>query len=174
MAIQSEEKKLLVLKSSRFRPAARQGGTWILFLLPALAVYIIFMAAPLFDSLRLSLYTGKGYTPTTFVGLNNYIELFTNPLWVGRFSGAVLHSCIFFAIHMLVQNTLGLFFAALLSAKFRGRDFFRTVIFMPATLSVLVTGFLWTLILNPNWGAVNIILTNVGLKAWALPWLGDE
>jgi raffinose/stachyose/melibiose transport system permease protein len=75
---------------------------------------------------------------------------------------------------MLVQNSLGLFFANLLSSDFRGRDFFRTIIFAPATLSVLVTGFLWTLILNPQWGAVNMVLQNLGLKAWARPWLGDE
>jgi len=174
MATQHEAKNLLALKNPPRARSTQTNVTWILFLLPALATYIIFMAAPLLDSLRLSLYTGSGYTPTTFVGLKNYIDLFTNPLWVERFTGAVLHTCIFFAIHMSVQNTLGLFFAALLSVKFRGRDFFRTVIFMPATLSVLVTGFLWTLILNPNWGAVNIILENIGLKAWAKPWLGDE
>jgi raffinose/stachyose/melibiose transport system permease protein len=47
---------------------ARQTSVWILFLLPAVLVYIVFMAGPLFDSLRLSLYTGQGYTPTQFVG----------------------------------------------------------------------------------------------------------
>jgi raffinose/stachyose/melibiose transport system permease protein len=151
-----------------------KNGKWFLFLLPALLVYIVFMAAPLFDSLRLSLYTGDGYTPTTFVGLQNYIDLFTNPLWRERFTGAVSHTFIFFGIHMLIQNSTGLFFAVLLSSKFKGRDLFRTIIFTPATLSVLVVGFLWTLILNPQWGAVNIILENIGLKAWALPWLGEE
>ncbi len=175
--IKTEEKKPILLKniySASFRREAWQGGKWFLFLLPALLVYIIFMAAPLFDSLRLSLYTGEGFSPTTFVGLGNYIELFTNPLWVERFSGAVLHTCIFFGIHMVVQNSLGLFFAVLLSSKFMGRDFFRTIIFTPATLSVLVVGFLWTLILNPQWGAVNIILEKIGLKSWALPWLGEQ
>jgi raffinose/stachyose/melibiose transport system permease protein len=152
----------------------KQQGIWILFILPAVLVYIVFMAGPLFDSLRLSLYTGEGYNPTKFVGLQNYVDLFTNPLWRERFSGAVWHTCLFFAIHMLVQNSLGLFFANLLSSDFKGRDFFRTIIFAPATLSVLVTGFLWTLILNPQWGAINIILNNIGLKAWAKPWLGDE
>jgi raffinose/stachyose/melibiose transport system permease protein len=152
----------------------RQQGTWILFLLPAILVYIVFMAGPLFDSLRLSLYTGEGYNPTKFVGLQNYIDLFTNPLWRERFSGALWHTCIFFGIHMLVQNSLGLFFANLLSSDFKGRDFFRTIIFAPATLSVLVTGFLWTLILNPQWGAVNLALNAIGLKSWALPWLGEE
>jgi raffinose/stachyose/melibiose transport system permease protein len=160
--------------ASIFSTKNRQQLTWILFLLPAVLIYIVFMAAPLFDSLRLSLYTGQGYTPTKFVGLQNYIDLFTNPLWRERFSGALWHTCIFFAIHLLVQNSLGLFFANLLSSDFKGRDFFRTIIFAPATLSVLVTGFLWTLILNPQWGAINLTLKAIGLKAWALPWLGDE
>jgi len=75
---------------------------------------------------------------------------------------------------MTVQNTLGLLFAALLVSNFKGRDTFRTIIFAPATFSVLVVGFLWTLILNPSWGAINIILTKVGLSSLALPWLGDE
>lgn len=152
----------------------RRTITWILFLLPALFVYITFMAGPLFDSMRLSLYQGEGYTPTTFVGFQNYIDLFTNPLWWGKFSGAVAHTSIFFAIHMTVQNSLGLLFANLLASDFRGRNFFRTLIFTPATLSVLVVGFLWTLILNPQWGAVNKTLIALDLKEWALPWLGRE
>jgi raffinose/stachyose/melibiose transport system permease protein len=152
----------------------RRKVTWALFLLPALLIYLTFMAVPLFDSLRLSLYTGQGYNPTKFVGFQNYIDLFTNPLWREKFFGAVQHTFIFFGIHMLVQNSLGLLFANLLSSDFKGRNFFRTIIFTPATLSVLVTGFLWTLILNPNWGAVNKILIGMGLREWALPWLGRE
>jgi raffinose/stachyose/melibiose transport system permease protein len=161
-------------KISFFNAEWKRTATWVLFLLPALVIYIVFMAGPLFDSLRLSLYTGEGYNPTKFVGLTNYIDLFTNPLWRGKFFGAVLHTCIFFAIHMIVQNSLGLFFANLLSSEFRGRNIFRTIIFTPATLSVLVTGFLWTLILNPNWGAVNKTLVAIGLRQYALPWLGRE
>ncbi|MCC7117285.1 MAG: sugar ABC transporter permease [Anaerolineales bacterium] len=152
----------------------RRKLTWVLFLLPALLVYLVFMAGPLFDSLRLSLYTGKGYSPTEFVGLQNYIDLFTVPLWREKFFNAIINTCIFFAIHMTIQNSLGLLFANLLASDFKGRNFFRTLIFTPTTLSVLVVGFLWTLILNPNWGAVNQILTGVGLKQFALPWLGRE
>jgi len=168
-AVPAVEKKI-----SFFTAEWKRTMTWVLFLLPALVIYIVFMAGPLFDSLRLSLYQGEGYNPTRFVGLTNYIDLFTNPLWRDRFFGAVLHTCIFFAIHMIVQNSLGLFFANLLSSEFVGRNFFRTIIFTPATLSVLVTGFLWTLILNPNWGAVNKTLVAMGLREYALPWLGRE
>ncbi len=169
-AISLKEKKSAGVLSHQTRSKI----TWILFLLPAFLIYLTFMAGPLFDSLRLSLYQGEGYNPTRFVGLGNYIDLFTNPLWREKFFGAVLHTCIFFAIHMVIQNSLGLFFANLLASEFRGRDLFRTIIFTPATLSVLVTGFLWTLILNPNWGAVNQLLTSAGLKEWALPWLGRK
>jgi raffinose/stachyose/melibiose transport system permease protein len=152
----------------------RRRLTWVLFLLPALAVYVVFMAYPLFSSMRLSLYTGPGLVPERFVGLQNYVDLFTNPLWRDRFMNALGNTFLFFAIHMLVQNTLGLLFASLLANPFRGRSVFRALIFAPATLSVLVTGFLWSLILNPQWGAVNQALEAVGLKAWARPWLGDK
>jgi len=148
--------------------------TWLTFILPALLIYVTFMAGPLFDSLRLSLYTGEGYNPTHFVGFQNYHNLFTNPLWRDKFLGAIKHTTIFFLIHMFVQNSFGLLFANLLSTEFKGKTVYRTIIFAPATLSVLVVGFLWTLILNPQWGAVNQILIALGLKQFALPWLGRE
>ena len=146
---------------------------WILFLLPALAVYIAFMAWPLLNSLRLSFYTGSGYTPDHFVGLDNYRQLFTVPYYRDRFLNALSNTFVFFFIHMLVQNTLGLLFATLLATGLRGHNTYRTIIFIPATLAVLVTGFLWRLILNPQWGAVNYALKALGLGAWARPWLGD-
>jgi raffinose/stachyose/melibiose transport system permease protein len=148
-------------------------GIWILFLIPATFVYTCFMAFPLFNSMRLSLYTGVGLVPDHFVGIKNYIELFFNPLWRDKFLNALLHTFIFFGINMAFQNTLGLLFATLLATSMKGKDIYRIIIFLPATLSILVTGFLWKLILNPTWGALNIFLKNIGLKHLALPWLGD-
>ncbi len=148
--------------------------TWVLFLIPALLIYTIFMAFPLFNSMRLSFYQGQGLTPDRYVGLENYVTLFTNPLWRDRFFNAVGNTFVFFAIHMLVQNTLGLLFATLLSnTRLFGRNVYRAIIFTPATMSVLVTGFLWTLILNPRWGMLNQVLEWIGLGALARPWLGD-
>jgi len=161
-------------------PKARETGwrvqqrrTWMLFIVPALVVYIGFMALPLANSVRLSFYTGEGLVPTRFVGLDNYSALFTNPIWRDRFFNALRNTAIFFAIHMAVQNTLGLLFALLLSGPLRGRNIYRAIIFAPATLSILVTGFLWTLILNPRWGMLNKLLTGIGLDQFALPWLGN-
>jgi raffinose/stachyose/melibiose transport system permease protein len=160
-------------KVSRFRLPCWDKWSWSLFLLPALAIYTIFMALPLFNSMRLSFYTGVGLSPDRFVGFDNYIELFTNPLWRDRFLNALQNTFIFFFIHMLVQNTMGLLFAVLLSSSIKGRNFYRMIIFAPATLSVLVTGFLWRLILNPQWGALANLLQSVGLEEWVQPWLGN-
>lgn len=151
----------------------RRRVVWFLFLVPALLIYTVFLSLPLVQSMRLSFYTGAGLRPTHFVALENYIELFTNPLWRDRFFNALGNTFIFFGIHMSVQNTLGLLFATLLATSFKGRSLFRSIIFTPATLSVLVTGFLWRLILNPRWGALNQFLESVGLESWAKPWLGD-
>ena len=168
----------LRLKPARSKPKgsaveARHRLTWIAFLIPALAIYVLFMAIPLLGSIRLSLYTGAGIVPKTFVGLGNFQTLFTHPVWSARLANALGNTFVLFLIHMGVQNTLGLLFAVLLTNKIRGRNFYRTVIFLPATLSVLVIGFLWRLILNPQWGAIPLLLTAVGLKSWVHPWLGD-
>ncbi len=159
-------------------PALRPAGSkinwkWLLYLMPALLVYTGFMALPLLNSLRLSFFTGSGFTLNEFVGFDNYIKLFTDPNTSERFWGAFFNTWFFFFVHMFVQNTLGLVFALILSNRlFRGKNIFRTVIFIPATLAIVVTGFLWKLILNPQWGFVNMFLKSIGLEALALPWLG--
>jgi raffinose/stachyose/melibiose transport system permease protein len=148
---------------------------WLWWIVPALAVYLVFMAWPLFNSLRLSFYTGTGFKLDNFIGFDNYKRLFGGGDDSVRFWNAFGNTGIFFAVHMLVQNTLGLAFALLLSRKnLRGTAFFRTVIFIPTTLAIVVTGFLWKLVLNPQWGPLNLFLTNIGLGDWALPWLGDK
>jgi raffinose/stachyose/melibiose transport system permease protein len=166
-------------KSARIKPAAskldaRNRFTWMLFLLPALTIYILFMALPLLGSIRLSLFTGEGIVPKNFVGLGNFETLLYNPIWSGRLMNALKNTFILFLIHMGVQNTLGLLFAVLLTTKIRAFTLYRTIIFLPATLSVLVIGFLWKLILNPQWGAIPFLLTKIGLASWVHPWLGDK
>ncbi|HUW42031.1 MAG TPA: sugar ABC transporter permease [Rectinemataceae bacterium] len=160
--------------TSSIKVRKESGALWLLYTLPALVVYIAFMAFPVVNSMRLSFFTGSGYSLDNFVGFNNYVRLFTDPNISVRFFTAFRNTWVFFAIQMLVQNTLGVLFALILSGKgFKGKGFFRTIIFIPVTLSVLVTGYIWKLILNPEWGAVNIILTKIGLGSLALPWLGD-
>jgi raffinose/stachyose/melibiose transport system permease protein len=146
---------------------------WILYLVPALLFYVLFMAWPLLDSLRLSLYTGSAGLGRSFVGLSNFKNLFTMERYAERYRGAFIHTVIFFVIHLSVQNCLGIFFAVLLTNKtMKGRQFYQTVIFLPTTLAVLVTGYLWKLLLNPVWSGP--FLKSLGLEFLARPWLGDR
>ena len=146
----------------------------IVFLAPAVIIYTLFMIYPLVDSLRLSLYTSQeGSFGDTFVGLDNYQRLLTHDLWQPRLEGALKNNIIFFLIHMLVQNPIGLLLAVLLSSQFvRGRSIYRTLIFTPTVLSVVLVGFIWRLILSPLWGISEDVLGFFGLAAYNKPWLG--
>jgi raffinose/stachyose/melibiose transport system permease protein len=135
----------------------------LIFLAPATLIYTLFMVYPLIDSLRLSFFTINAQNQEVFIGLQNYVNLFTNSNYAPRFWGALKNNFVFFLIHMLVQNSIGLLLAALLAAGGRGRNFYRTVLFMPTVLSVVIIGFIWQLILNPLWGVSESILEAVNL-----------
>ncbi len=160
----------LFSRSSKIEPS---GSYWLLYALPALLVYVIFLVYPLLDSMRLSTYTG-GFSNMTFVGLSNFKKLFSDPEISTRYFNALKNTSIFFAIHMLVQNVLGIIFAVLLSQKGSDRcnNIFQVIIFIPATLAILVTGYLWKLLLNPIWSKG--LLDAIGLSTLAQPWLGKQ
>lgn len=166
----------MFVKTNSYRsPLSNKNGiSWIAYLVPAIFFYTAFMALPLFNSIRLSFFSDKGFESTVFVGFDNYIKLLTDPNLSVRYWSAFGNTWLFFAVHMLVQNVLGILFANFLSNRFlKSSGFFRTVIFLPATLSILVTGYLWKLILNPQWGAINLFLSKTGLSNHAIAWLGD-
>src|SRR5258708_6916906 len=76
---------------------------------------------------------------------------------------------------MLVQNPLALLLATLLTVKqLRGRAIYRTLIFAPTTLSVVIIGFIWSLILSPIWGIFDGFLKGIGLGGFVQPWLGSD
>jgi raffinose/stachyose/melibiose transport system permease protein len=146
----------------------------LVFLAPAVIIYSIFMIIPLLNSLRLSFYSINAQNNEFFVGIKNYITLFSDSNYAPRFWGAFKNNLVFFAIHMIVQNSIGLLLASLLVSGGRGRNFYRTVLFMPTVLSVVIIGFIWNLILNPLWGVSQTLLKIVGLGKLFQPWLGLE
>lgn len=144
------------------------------FLAPAVLVYSAIMILPLFGTLQLSLFKEIDHQQT-FVGLDNFRTLFGDERWAASFWNALKNNTVFFIIHMLVQNPIGILLAALLSSpKLRMSAFYRTAIFIPAILSFVVVGFAWKLILSPLWGIAPDLLDAVGLKSLFQPWLGKE
>jgi raffinose/stachyose/melibiose transport system permease protein len=150
----------------------------VVFLAPAVIVYTLFMVYPLLNSLRLSFFAPSEQVEGAreiFVGLQNYVTLLTDELLSTQFWGALRHNFIFFAIHMVVQNSIGLVLAALLSRqRLRWRGTYRTLLFAPTMLSVVIIGFAWQLILSPLWGIAEGFLGIFGLESLFKPWLGLE
>lgn len=147
----------------------------VVFLAPAVVVYSVFMIYPLLDSLRLSLFAPAPDNPRVeqFVGLANYQRLLNDPLWAPRLQGAIKNNFVFFIIHMVVQNPIGLILATILTSRLvRFRALFRTLIFTPTILSFVLVGFIWQIILNPLWGIARDVLAIFGLPYQ--PWLGLE
>ncbi|MGD9476246.1 carbohydrate ABC transporter permease [Shinella sp. G-2] len=143
-----------------------------IFLLPAFIIYSAVMILPLIETLRLSLFnTVDGQS--TFVGIANFKVLFGDERWAADFWNALKNNFIFFVIHMLVQNPIGVALAAMLSLpKLRFAAFYRTAIFLPTLLSFVIVGFIWKLILSPIWGVSPYLMDLVGLKSLFSPWLG--
>lgn len=140
----------------------------LLFVLPALAVYLVFAVLPLATSIVMSFFQTNGASGDTFVGLANYERLFTHPTISARFWNALLNNMQYFVIHLIVEVPMGLLLAALLtSGKLaRSEGIYRTLLFIPATLSVVIVGFVWRLIINPLWGLVGFPL--LGTESTAL------
>ena len=146
----------------------------IVFLAPAVLVYTAVMIFPLFNTLRLALYTEIDQT-RVFAGLQNFQTLFGDPRWSESFWNALGNNFWFFFIHMLVQNPIGIALAAILShPRLRFAALYRSAIFVPTILSFVIVGFAWKLILSPIWGIAPQIMDTVGLGAFFQPWLGLE
>lgn len=141
----------------------------LLFVLPALSIYVIFAVLPLAMSIVMSFFQTGGAVGRVFVGLDNYYYLFTHPTTSARFWNALINNLEYFAIHLIVEVPIGLLIAALLTSGVlrRSEGFYRTLLFIPATLSVVIVGFIWRLIINPMWGLVEFPL--LGSELTALP-----
>ena len=143
----------------------------MIFLLPALALFLIFLVYPIFQSVYYSLFNWKGFGPAVdFVGLDNFKRILTDQV----FLKSVGHGLLIVVLSLSIQLPLALALALMMGRSLRGHAFFRTIFFMPYILSEVITGIMWMILYNPNpnRGFINAILTLIpGIKA--IPWLGD-
>ena len=145
---------------------------YLLMLVPAVLLYGLFIAYPFINSLLLSLYEWPGIGPKTFVGLDNYKNVLTG-FMSREFYRALGHNVQFFLLSWILSMVPGFILALALAAGLKGTNVFKVVFFIPNTLSIVIVGFLWGLLLNPQWGIINQTLRMIGLESLALPWLGS-
>lgn len=148
--------------------------SYLLMLAPGLLMYLVFIIWPFADTIRVSFYNWSGLGPVDdFVGLDNYTNMFDRAPINRQFSNALGNTVQVFLLSTVLSTFVGLALALILSRKIPGSRVYQALYFMPNTLSVVVIGFLWNLLLNPQFGAVNAVLRGIGLDSLARPWLGD-
>jgi len=142
----------------------------LLFAAPALLVFLSFIVYPTLEAFYLSLFDWKGVGKNfNFIGLGNFQTALSSwPLY-----RAALNNLVFFVVILAFQHTVGLLIAVQLNARPRFMQVYRTILFLPVVLSLIATGFIWTLILSPNIGLLNPALRAVGLGFLARSWLSD-
>jgi raffinose/stachyose/melibiose transport system permease protein len=144
----------------------------LLWVLPALLLVCVFVYYPVVDNLRLSFYKYSAFSESRYVGLDNYIQAWNDPVFWTSLRNNVAYA----VVSIVVQVGGGLALAALLEdvAGPRIRGLLRTVYFIPAVVSITVAGVLFTFLYHPEIGLIDQALRAIGLDSWARNWLGEE
>jgi raffinose/stachyose/melibiose transport system permease protein len=141
-----------------------------LYLAPGLLVFGAFVLVPLGHAFWLSLFEWDGVTAGTWIGLDNYGDVVSDP----ALRRAFWHALVLIGFYALLPVAIGLLLAGLLArARVRGLALFRTVLFLPQVIAMVVVAVMWRMIYDPSNGALNELLRAVGLGSLAQSWLGD-
>ncbi|MBD7958191.1 sugar ABC transporter permease [Microbacterium sp. Sa4CUA7] len=147
----------------------------VLFMTPALVLFIGFVILPVVLAAVYSLYNLPAAfrwehlaDPDRFIGLDNY----TRALGTPEFQRSIANTFFIAAMSLVVQGPLAIAIALLLNRRMKGRGVFRLLIFVPYVLAEVIAGLAWKLLLQPG-GGVNALLEGFGLGFLRQNWLAD-
>ena len=129
------------------------------FVIPALVVVLAVIVFPWAFTIWMSLNEWKVGSPTTFVGLANYLRLPKDP----RFVEAVAHTLVYTALSVLLPLVFGTFAAVVFHMNFLGRGVLRAIFIMPMMATPVAIALIWTMMFHPQLGVLNYLLSLVGL-----------
>ena len=141
---------------------------WYL-ILPAVVVVFLVIGYPLIQVIVYSFmkYKLDGVTPPGFVGIDNYLFIFSDP----DFWHAVWVTLIFTFFSVTIESVLGLTVALVANSKFKGRTFLRVAILIPWAIPTVVSSQIWRWMFNDIYGVVNVLLINLHLIPQKIAWL---
>jgi raffinose/stachyose/melibiose transport system permease protein len=139
------------------------------FLLPALVLFGLVFIVPFIGSVPLSFSDWNGISHFSFNGLGNFKQVVTST----EFLSALEHNAVMVGSFFLLSNVVALGLALLLNRRPAGYQIYRTPIFLPSILSLVATGFIWSVMLDPEIGVVNPMLKSLGLGFFQPQWLAS-
>lgn len=142
-----------------------------LFIFPSLCVFTLFIIYPLMVTVYRSFFEFDGFKLGEFLGFENFINVLTDPV----FWKANANTFKMLAVQLLICGPFSFLLALLIiERKERFRRFFKIAVFLPAVLNVAVIALMWKMMLQPEWGTFDVILTALGLDTLIVPWLSTE
>ncbi len=177
MATESVKQRQLDLFSNWRRmsgPARQEAMAGIICILPWLIGFVAFTAGPILASLVISLMRWDVVSPAKWVGLQNYVDIFTRD---SDFGQAFRVTLTYAGLSLPLTLILGLAISLLLNLRLRGMKVYRTLFYIPAVLPGVAVTIMWVWIFNPDFGVMNHLLSLVGIQGprwfysprWALP-----
>lgn len=139
------------------------------FIGPALLALVALVVYPLLYGVYISFFKTNLANKWDFVGLKNYISVFSDGVFVKQL-GVTLK---FTAIVVLAHFIIGIFLAMLLNQSRPGITFFRTILVLPWLMPEVVIALIFKLIMNPLYGLLNYGMQLLGLSEGGVSWLGD-
>ena len=140
----------------------------LVFLLPGLALFILFFVIPVGYVAINSFFAWDGINTPEFNGIQNYLKDFSDKV----FWRSLRNNVIWALVAGFVQVPLALLMGLVLNDKPKGWQFFRTVYFLPQVISGIALAMLWSAIYNSEYGLLNGFLRAIGLERYATNWLG--
>ncbi len=147
---------------------ARHPWKAVLFLAPVTAIYLIVIIYPLLSSVQLSLTDSPAGNPGQFVGLDNFRALFGDEQVMDALGRTVAYA----AVVCTLQNGIGLALARALFARPRAQRVYSVLLLLPMLISPVMAAFIWSAFYAPD-GAINSVLTSMGLSGLTQVWLGN-
>lgn len=141
----------------------------VFFLFPALVMFVGLIIIPIVMSLYYSLQEWSGFGKGTFVGMENYMELISDPIFIK----AAINSLILAAASVFIQLPISLLLALILAKGVKFEKSLATIYFIPVIISTVVIGQLWMKVYNYDYGVLNLLFRSIGLDSLSQEWLGD-
>jgi raffinose/stachyose/melibiose transport system permease protein len=141
----------------------------ILWTVPALFFYVAFAIVPLFVALYLSFTQWNGLSPAIWVGLKNWIALFSDAV-TGQSLLLIIEEIV---ICWIVQTPISMLLGVFMAGVQRYRAVLSVLYFLPLLFSAVAIGLTWQSMLDPNFGLIDSLLKSIGLSGLAQDWLGN-
>lgn len=155
-------------RSGPLKMHQREALDGFLFISPWLLGFVLLVAGPMMYSLYLTFTYTSGVSTPVWIGLKNYVRMFTaDP----DFFNTLGNTLYYVVLSVPLQMAFAVFVAMLLNQRIPGMAFFRTLYYLPSVVPTVASVVLWLQIFHTRWGILNLVLSSIGLPK--IPWLAS-